>query len=370
MKSRNRALKRRWAFTLIELLVVIAIIAMLIALLLPAVQKVRLAAGRADSSNNLHQIAIASHAYHDINKFLPPSSADVNTSNTATYVHSGTMTGSWPFAILPYIEQDRLYQSAYGPMKSVRIETYLENGETFDNGSETPLLGNGYQAQRVSGRIKTFINKLDPTNEKVDSPIGYLGNGQALSSRIVQKQGGTLIVTSVFGRPLTKFTDGTSNTVLYCEAYTRCARVIDDDYTDDGYASGSYYKETTWIERAWNSDPLLWKMEMKGTYQGDESANPPTFQGDYTTTMRAQGLTYNYSGIEYDANSMPMPWIPFQVTPKPTDAIEWVGQASSPSGLLIAMCDGSVKTVSSNVSRTTWLALNTSAGGEVISSDW
>src|SRR2546430_3499010 len=62
----------RHAFTLIELLVVIAIIAILLALLVPAVQKVREAAARTQCGNNLHQLAVAAHAYHDVNKAFPP----------------------------------------------------------------------------------------------------------------------------------------------------------------------------------------------------------------------------------------------------------------------------------------------------------
>src|SRR5260370_39512856 len=94
----------RPAFTLIELLVVIAIVGVLIALLVPAVQKVREAAARIQCTNNLKQIGLALHGYHDSNKALPPG-------YLATAAYPGTAPGwGWAAFILPYIEQPAVFR--------------------------------------------------------------------------------------------------------------------------------------------------------------------------------------------------------------------------------------------------------------------
>src|SRR5258706_1924922 len=89
---------RRRGFTLIELLVVIAIIAILIALLVPAVQQVRAAAARVQCTNNLKQIALAMHGYHNLHSAFPPG------RTTETPMHS------WTAFMLPFLEQDNVYK--------------------------------------------------------------------------------------------------------------------------------------------------------------------------------------------------------------------------------------------------------------------
>src|SRR5204862_771397 len=113
--------RRPKGFTLIELLVVIAIIAILIALLVPAVQKVRSAAARTQCQNNMKQLALGCHSYHDAYKKLPVG-VMMNSSVTDSASQSQNFGPNWVVLILPYIEQTPLFNTV-----APSINNYMGN---------------------------------------------------------------------------------------------------------------------------------------------------------------------------------------------------------------------------------------------------
>jgi prepilin-type N-terminal cleavage/methylation domain-containing protein/prepilin-type processing-associated H-X9-DG protein len=153
-----RQTTRRSAFTLIELLVVIAIIAILMALLLPAIQKVREAANKMLCANNVRQILIASHNFHNDYNRLPPGTlcGGRNVAYSAN-ISSGPCLGVLYF-LLPYMEQDNLYKNFKLP--STSIDTYGPNQLWFDNplapyGSTNPATLSNYAW--ATAKLKMFL---------------------------------------------------------------------------------------------------------------------------------------------------------------------------------------------------------------------
>jgi prepilin-type N-terminal cleavage/methylation domain-containing protein len=208
----------RRGFTLIELLVVIAIIAILIGLLVPAVQKVRQAAARTQNTNNIKQILLAMHSYHDTNKYLPPS-------NMYAYSYDAT---NWSFIgydpyhvsalmlILPFIDQGPLYkyaENAYSPQYKYY---YFANG-VYDKvvpaywNPADPTANNGLQVGGSYATAGYAVNATALPFYYKYTYMNYPSAGQTYSGT-----GGTKVNLA------SGFFDGASNTVLVTERYGTC----------------------------------------------------------------------------------------------------------------------------------------------------
>jgi prepilin-type N-terminal cleavage/methylation domain-containing protein/prepilin-type processing-associated H-X9-DG protein len=240
--------RRGRGFTLIELLVVIAIIAILIGLLLPAVQKVRDAAARMQCSNNLKQIGLAVHNYHDANGKLPAGNTYVAGATGTPYAGVFNYYDTWAVTILPYMEQDNVFKiydsklpnaapDAQSPgtatARQTQIKTYLCPSEALPLVPSQPASGPGgslgsarpnfmpgsYRA--VSGTTYGFQNLSTGSGD------AYWDDQGQTSWLMGWNAGfrGPMHATSTAGRTsqetLVGITDGTSNSLMVGEYVTK-----------------------------------------------------------------------------------------------------------------------------------------------------
>jgi prepilin-type N-terminal cleavage/methylation domain-containing protein len=319
-------------FTLIELLVVIAIIAVLIGLLLPAIQKVKEAAARTQSMNSLKQIGLALHNANGTYGNLPP----LFGSYPAVDWTKGSGVGWGPilFLILPFVEQDNLFKSAskayttgpyfdwnaLGGDQIPKTAMKLYNNPSDPSTTDTGLDANGYALTGYAANAQVFGNVGNATNPFT---LVDFGLGHSLSSD---------------GNPVASiprtFSDGTSNTILFAEKYAQCNPPLGPGTN----YNGSYWDWGWCTQSQWYLGSNFFACDYFGTYPGAIGA-----------------------GSRFQV--MPTPWKGSACTP-------YLAQAPRPGGCLGLLGDASVRLLGSDMSGTTWWAACTPANGDMLGSDW
>jgi len=261
---------RRKGFTLIELLVVIAIIAILIALLVPAVQKVREAAARAQCQNNLKQIGIGLHSFHDTNKRFPAGAADTRPpSGTLSYPTYGALGSSWMVYLLPFVEQQSLFSSwdfglnsggtnnatNAGAANGVVISTYLCPSSTlpisynFTAGVTRKLMLSNYTA--IAGSV-SWTGYTETRLSPNSTNVGCCGSGRVSAGGVLCPNCRTRMGDIL---------DGTSNVLLVSE---HADWIGLDNGTRSDFRAGmtGYFATGTWTSvissGCCSGPPTLW----------------------------------------------------------------------------------------------------------------
>ncbi len=325
----------RPAFTLVELLVVIAIIGVLVALLLPAVQSAREAARRMQCSNNLRQLALAYHSYHDTNKQFPPGNLAANNWSNGATNRSGTAENEggfydgmwgWPIAILPYIEAANLanqFDLNQRPYVSERADVWF--------GTYGPEATAGQQNLQACQQMpKAFTCPSSP-------PAGP-GGGKGQYKNYAANAGGGIRMNSCCPERtldsdgiahknsrvrMAEITDGTSNTYMHLEQASTFAEI--------GRTPGQTF-------RGMPTNPFVW------------------------VNHQSQGLA-----IATQQASRPYPPNPAPVLMQAWGLVGRTVWGYHPSGVMVSMCDGSVSFTPNNIAQATWQATFTRNGGESVS---
>jgi prepilin-type N-terminal cleavage/methylation domain-containing protein/prepilin-type processing-associated H-X9-DG protein len=360
--------RERRAFTLIELLVVIAIIGVLIALLLPAVQAAREAARRSQCTNNLKQLALSMHNYHDQHNCLPPLAASIDQQN-----HWGTpVFDPWPLdwaaSTLPYVEQMPLYNAVnfgLGGVGSPQNATVLR---TLVNTMICP----SDRARPASGPISSWRNYAaniggPPTFRAWSGPfVSFINDAKGDSGGYQNGNTGTV--------DFARIRDGSSNTAMMSEMLVGSGPAspvrADDSLAKRGYAFKLSFDSPLDLGVAGGDAAKLFIHGCR-TIPGSQlsfGGLTPANGAYWIATNPGSCLiwsAYNHynmpNGYNCQANNDPN-------TGGYGNIMNALPPSSNhPSGVNVAFCDGSVKFIKETINMQTWWAIGTRSDGEVVS---
>jgi prepilin-type N-terminal cleavage/methylation domain-containing protein/prepilin-type processing-associated H-X9-DG protein len=331
----SRARNRTAAFTLIELLVVIAIIGILIALLLPAVQKIRAAAARVQCANNLHQIGLACHNYHDAYQAFPLQ-------------YNVNLESSWVVEVAPFLEQDAFRQRWLATLTT--SNPYLAAVQGGPN-------------SLYATAIKSLVCPADafptPPVAQINAPGTRPGYPDGIYGALTSygPNTGTRGWASLFDPP--KIDDG----VFLVLNYTQTVRIAD---ITDGTSSTILFGEAYHRDALWKtfSDQCMYSASPN---LGDMSTTAAWYWVDYVARNAAVPINWQLTPSVV-AGPFPAPFSP------PCRDVQYKRLGAYGSGhgggANVVFADGSVHFLRDSLSLATLQALSTRAAGEVITEDY